>query len=145
MGGGELFHQIVKLTYFSEELSRHVIMQVASGIQYLHQVQGVVHRYVMLAPLYLIVTLIPSLVLVQRHQARKYPLRSHSYHPFQAPENSTIRRRERRRRRILTWNRWRRNRSYQDCRLWIVENRLERRYDDSMWNRRIHGSRNRQG
>ena len=69
MGGGELFHQIVKLTYFSEELSRHVIMQVASGIQYLHQVQGVVHRYVMLAPLYLIVTLISSLVLVQRHQA----------------------------------------------------------------------------
>ncbi|KAL1413592.1 MAPK-activated protein kinase Srk1 [Vanrija albida] len=42
--GGELFHQIVKLTYFSEELSRHVILQVAEGIRYLHEVCGVVHR-----------------------------------------------------------------------------------------------------
>ncbi|GAA6049515.1 hypothetical protein JCM3770_000825 [Rhodotorula araucariae] len=44
MGGGELFHQIVKLTYFSEELSRHVILQVAQGIRYLHEEKGVVHR-----------------------------------------------------------------------------------------------------
>ncbi|GAA5857099.1 hypothetical protein JCM8547_007958 [Rhodosporidiobolus lusitaniae] len=44
MAGGELFHQIVKLTYFSEELSRHVIMQVAQGIRYLHEERGVVHR-----------------------------------------------------------------------------------------------------
>jgi serine/threonine protein kinase len=44
MGGGELFHQIVKLTYFSENLARHVILQVASGIRYLHEEQGVVHR-----------------------------------------------------------------------------------------------------
>ena len=44
MRGGELFHQIVKLTYFSEELSRHVILQVASGIQYMHEERGVVHR-----------------------------------------------------------------------------------------------------
>ena len=42
--GGELFHQIVKLTYFSEDLSRHVILQVAQGIHYLHEVKGVVHR-----------------------------------------------------------------------------------------------------
>ena len=42
--GGELFHQIVKLTYFSENLSRHVIMQVAEGIRYLHEERGVVHR-----------------------------------------------------------------------------------------------------
>ena len=28
--GGELFHQIVRLTYFSEDLSRHVITQVSS-------------------------------------------------------------------------------------------------------------------
>jgi len=42
--GGELFHQIVKLTYFSEPLARHVIMQVASGIRYLHEEKGVVHR-----------------------------------------------------------------------------------------------------
>ncbi|KAK4706126.1 serine/threonine-protein kinase RCK2, partial [Phenoliferia sp. Uapishka_3] len=44
MEGGELFHQIVKLTYFSENLSRHVIMQVAHGIRYLHEEKGVVHR-----------------------------------------------------------------------------------------------------
>lgn len=42
--GGELFHRIVHLTYFSEELSRHVIIQVAEAIQYMHVVQGVVHR-----------------------------------------------------------------------------------------------------
>lgn len=44
MDGGELFHQIVKLTYFSETLSRHVILQVAEGIRYLHEERGVVHR-----------------------------------------------------------------------------------------------------
>ncbi|CAK7272794.1 MAPK-activated protein kinase Srk1 [Sporothrix epigloea] len=42
--GGELFHQIVRLTYFSEELSRHVIIQVAKALEYLHEEQGVVHR-----------------------------------------------------------------------------------------------------
>lgn len=42
--GGELFHQIVRLTYFSEELSRHVIVQVAKALQYLHEERGVVHR-----------------------------------------------------------------------------------------------------
>lgn len=44
MEGGELFHQIVKLTYFSEPLARHVIVQVAEGIRYLHEERGVVHR-----------------------------------------------------------------------------------------------------
>ena len=44
MEGGELFHQIVKLTYFSENLARHVIVQVAQGIHYLHEECGVVHR-----------------------------------------------------------------------------------------------------
>ncbi|EJU06270.1 Pkinase-domain-containing protein [Dacryopinax primogenitus] len=44
MEGGELFHQIVKLTYFSENLARHVILQVAHGIHYLHEERGVVHR-----------------------------------------------------------------------------------------------------
>lgn len=39
-----MFHQIVKLTYFSETLSRHVILQVAEGIRYLHEERGVVHR-----------------------------------------------------------------------------------------------------
>ncbi|KAI1502514.1 kinase-like domain-containing protein [Biscogniauxia marginata] len=42
--GGELFHQIVRLTYFSEDLSRHVIVQVAKALQYLHEEKGVVHR-----------------------------------------------------------------------------------------------------
>ncbi|KAF2168374.1 hypothetical protein M409DRAFT_21126 [Zasmidium cellare ATCC 36951] len=42
--GGELFHQIVRLTYFSEELSRHVITQVAEALEYLHEEAGVVHR-----------------------------------------------------------------------------------------------------
>jgi serine/threonine protein kinase len=42
--GGELFHQIVHLTYFSEDLSRHVITQVAEALEYLHEEKGVVHR-----------------------------------------------------------------------------------------------------
>ncbi|KAG1219588.1 hypothetical protein G6F68_021386 [Rhizopus microsporus] len=42
--GGELFHQIVKLTYLSEDLARHVITQVAEGIRFLHEECGVVHR-----------------------------------------------------------------------------------------------------
>lgn len=42
--GGELFHQIVRLTYFSEELSRHTIVQVAQALLYLHEEKGVVHR-----------------------------------------------------------------------------------------------------
>ncbi|KAL9115759.1 MAG: hypothetical protein Q9227_000127 [Pyrenula ochraceoflavens] len=42
--GGELFHQIVRLTYFSEDLSRHVIVQVAKALEYLHEDKGVVHR-----------------------------------------------------------------------------------------------------
>ncbi|KAM3483118.1 hypothetical protein MY8738_003433 [Beauveria namnaoensis] len=42
--GGELFHQIVRLTYFSEELSRHVIVKVAKALEYLHEDKGVVHR-----------------------------------------------------------------------------------------------------
>lgn len=46
--GGELFHQIVRLTYFSEDLSRHVIVQVAKALRYLHEERGVVHRYVFL-------------------------------------------------------------------------------------------------
>ncbi|KAJ5085517.1 hypothetical protein N7532_010288 [Penicillium argentinense] len=41
--GGELFNQLVKLTYLSEDLSRHVILQVAQAVLYLHQT-GIVHR-----------------------------------------------------------------------------------------------------
>lgn len=44
--GGELFNQVVKLTYLSEDLSRHVILQVARAVQYLHQTLGIVHRSV---------------------------------------------------------------------------------------------------
>ena len=43
--GGELFHQIVRLTYLSENLSRHVIVQVAEALEYLHEEKGIVHRY----------------------------------------------------------------------------------------------------
>ncbi|KAI7861347.1 kinase-like domain-containing protein [Spinellus fusiger] len=42
--GGELFHRIVRMVYFSEDLSRHCIEQIASGIHYLHEEKGVVHR-----------------------------------------------------------------------------------------------------
>ncbi|KAG0203274.1 hypothetical protein BGX33_009214 [Mortierella sp. NVP41] len=42
--GGELFHRIVKLTYFSEDLTRHVIVQVAQAVRYLHEEKGVIHR-----------------------------------------------------------------------------------------------------
>ncbi|KAF7721655.1 hypothetical protein EC973_004331 [Apophysomyces ossiformis] len=42
--GGELFHQIVRLTYFSEDLARHCVRHVAEGIRYLHEEKGVVHR-----------------------------------------------------------------------------------------------------
>ncbi|CAO3647880.1 unnamed protein product [Cunninghamella echinulata] len=42
--GGELFNQIVKLTYFSEDLARHCIRQVAEGLRYLHEERGIIHR-----------------------------------------------------------------------------------------------------
>ncbi|ORZ20332.1 kinase-like domain-containing protein [Absidia repens] len=42
--GGELFHQIIHLTYFSEDLARHCIWQIAEAIRYLHEEKGVVHR-----------------------------------------------------------------------------------------------------
>lgn len=48
--GGELFHQIVRLTYFSEELSRHVITQVAWALKHLHDEKGIVHRCVSTPP-----------------------------------------------------------------------------------------------
>jgi serine/threonine protein kinase len=67
--GGELFHQIVRLTYFSEDLSRHVILQVAKGIRYLHEEKGVVHRYQSLPPF-----LALSNRFVQRYKTGKPPL-----------------------------------------------------------------------
>ncbi|WFD33651.1 MAPK-activated protein kinase Srk1 [Malassezia cuniculi] len=44
LDGGELFEQIVYLTYFSEPLTRHVMLQVAQAIRHLHEECGVVHR-----------------------------------------------------------------------------------------------------
>lgn len=44
VSGGEIFNQIVKYTYFSEDLSRHVIIQVAEAILYMHEQVGIVHR-----------------------------------------------------------------------------------------------------
>lgn len=42
--GGEIFTAIVNYTYLSEDLSRHVITQVAYAIRYLHEEVGIVHR-----------------------------------------------------------------------------------------------------
>lgn len=50
--GGELFNQVIKLTYLSEDLSRHVILQVARAVEYLHQTLGIVHRSVRSITLY---------------------------------------------------------------------------------------------
>ncbi|EEQ41693.1 hypothetical protein CLUG_05821 [Clavispora lusitaniae ATCC 42720] len=42
--GGEIFAAIVNYTYLSENLSRHVIYQVAQAVRYLHEEVGIVHR-----------------------------------------------------------------------------------------------------
>ncbi|KAJ2828906.1 MAPK-activated protein kinase Srk1 [Coemansia erecta] len=41
--GGEMFDRVLQLTYLSERLARHVIIQVAEAVQYLHA-NGVVQR-----------------------------------------------------------------------------------------------------
>lgn len=41
--GGEVFNKIIEYTYFSEQLSRHVFLQVLRAVNYLHQ-NNVVHR-----------------------------------------------------------------------------------------------------
>lgn len=43
VSGGEIFNQIIKYTYFSENLSRHILRQVALAVKYLHD-NGIVHR-----------------------------------------------------------------------------------------------------
>jgi serine/threonine protein kinase len=85
--GGELFHQIVRLTYFSEDLSRHTIIQVAKALQYLHEEAGVVHRFV---PVVTLPHLLTTDVISQRHQAREptllsHPLRTHKESEAQGP------------------------------------------------------------
>lgn len=44
VSGGEIFNEIIKYTYFSEDLSRHVIIQVAEALLYMHEIVGIVHR-----------------------------------------------------------------------------------------------------
>ncbi|CAI4061645.1 hypothetical protein SKDZ_07G1040 [Saccharomyces kudriavzevii ZP591] len=41
--GGEIFDKIVQLTYFSEDLARHVITQVAIAVKHMHYM-GIIHR-----------------------------------------------------------------------------------------------------
>ncbi|CEP61709.1 serine/threonine protein kinase RCK2 LALA0_S03e09098g [Lachancea lanzarotensis] len=43
LAGGEIFGEIVRLTYFSEDLSRHVIRQLALAVKHMHAL-GIVHR-----------------------------------------------------------------------------------------------------
>ncbi|KAM3160008.1 Serine/threonine-protein kinase srk1 [Lachancea thermotolerans] len=43
LAGGEIFGEIVRLTYFSEDLSRHVIRQLALAVKHMHSL-GIVHR-----------------------------------------------------------------------------------------------------
>jgi len=75
--GGELFHQIVRLTYFSEDLARHVITQVAEALEYLHEEKGVVHRFV--TRCFLAHT--SPLTSQQRYQAREPVIFTHTYNP----------------------------------------------------------------
>ncbi|CCH44211.1 Serine/threonine-protein kinase [Wickerhamomyces ciferrii] len=44
LNGGEIFNKIVELTYFSEDLSKHVLIQIVNSVKYLHDEVGVVHR-----------------------------------------------------------------------------------------------------
>ncbi|KIP05255.1 hypothetical protein PHLGIDRAFT_56052, partial [Phlebiopsis gigantea 11061_1 CR5-6] len=44
MEGGNILEKVVKFTHFSEDLARHIILQVALGIRHLHEERGVVHR-----------------------------------------------------------------------------------------------------
>lgn len=86
--GGELFHQIVRLTYFSENLSRHVIYQVAQALLYCHEQAGVVHRYSILQSLPNI-----SLIIIQGYQTRKYSFLPRPLHSYQKPKAKIRRRR----------------------------------------------------
>lgn len=43
LNGGEVFNAIVKFTYFSEDLSRHIIKQLGEAVQAMHKI-GIVHR-----------------------------------------------------------------------------------------------------
>ncbi|GMM56537.1 serine/threonine protein kinase [Maudiozyma humilis] len=43
LNGGEIFNEIVRFTYLSEDLSRHVARQLGKAVRHLHRM-GVVHR-----------------------------------------------------------------------------------------------------
>lgn len=43
LSGGEIFGEIVRLTYFSEDLTRHIIKQLALAVKHMHSL-GIVHR-----------------------------------------------------------------------------------------------------
>lgn len=82
--GGELFHQIVRLTYFSEDLSRHVIVQVAKAIEYLHEISGVVHRCVAYPATWDFDQSL--LTAMQRHKTREFAFLSYPLRPQQTSE-----------------------------------------------------------
>ncbi|KAG2182644.1 hypothetical protein INT44_005623 [Umbelopsis vinacea] len=67
--GGELFHRIVQMTYFSEDLSRHVIKQVAEAIRHMHEDCGVVHRDI--KPENILFDTIP--IIPSKHQPQRHP------------------------------------------------------------------------
>lgn len=81
--GGELFHQIVRLTYFSEDLSRHTIIQVAKALQYLHEEAGVVHRFDVQ---HLFESFVIADVIQQRYQARELAVLPHSFYSHTKPQ-----------------------------------------------------------
>lgn len=85
--GGELFHKIVRLTYFSEDLSRHVIVQVAKAIEYLHETSGVVHRCV--GDFLPCLTQGRSLMPSQRHQTRESSFLPNTLCPIKDPQASS--------------------------------------------------------
>ncbi|KAJ2377923.1 MAPK-activated protein kinase Srk1 [Coemansia sp. RSA 2607] len=66
--GGELFDRVLQLTYLSERLARHVIIQVAEAVQYLHA-NGIVQRDLKLENVvFESIPVIPSGVKEQKRQ-----------------------------------------------------------------------------
>ncbi|KAL3229131.1 hypothetical protein RNJ44_02218 [Nakaseomyces bracarensis] len=63
--GGEIFNQIVKYTYLSEDLTRHIIKQVALAVKGLHE-NNVIHRDI--KPENLIFEPIPIAHTINRYQ-----------------------------------------------------------------------------
>lgn len=65
--GGEIFGEVVKYTYFSEDLSRFVVRQLAFAIKHLHKL-GVVHRDIKLENL-----LFETIPVFERNPHKKDP------------------------------------------------------------------------